>query len=137
MNEVIWKRVKPLVDDTSIEQFEKNYNIVFPKELNELIVNNNGGRPSLNVIKAEDNTELEIKCLLSFNNGDIENIYVVIDYFIENFNKKIIPIASESSGDYFCIDLDSNAIVYWKHENNELNFVAKNIKEFVNKLYTI
>ena len=58
--------------------------------------------------------------LLSFNEDDTENIYNVIEYFKGQFNGNILPIAMEPSGDYFCIDLTKNSIVYWNHENDVL-----------------
>lgn len=137
MNNIIWKRVKPLGQFNSINNFEQEYEITLPDNLKEFIIANNGGRPNLDIIKTSDGNELEIKALLSFNKEDIENIYKVIDYFKGEFNGKIVPIATEPSGNYFCIDLTNNSIVYWEHETNELIFIAKDLVEFLNCLYKL
>lgn len=137
MNNIIWKRVKPLNQTNSLNKFEQDYGITLPDTLKELIITNNGGRPSLDIIKTAEGKEVEIKALLSFNKEDTENIYNVIEYFKKQFNGKILPIATEPSGDYFCIDLTSNSIVYWEHETNGLTFIAKDFVEFLNYLYKL
>lgn len=137
MNNIIWKRVKPLIQPNSVDKFEQDYEITLPDSLKEFIITNNGGRPSLDIIKTEDGREVEIKALLSFNKEDAENIYKVIEYFNKQFNSKIIPIATEPSGDYFCIDITNDSIVYWEHENNKLTFISKDLDEFLNCLYKL
>lgn len=137
MNNINWKRVKPLILPNSLDKFEQDYEITLPESLKEFISTNNGGRPSLDIIKTEDGKEVEIKALLSFNKEDTENIYKVIDYFKKQFNSKIVPVATEPSGDYFCIDITNDSIVYWEHENNVLTFIAKDFVEFLNCLYKL
>lgn len=137
MDNIVWKRVKPLSDSNTFSNFEKEYGILLPDFLKELIVNKNAGRPSLSIIKTADGNELEIKSLLSFNKEDVENIYNVIEYFKKEFEGKIIPIATEPSGDYFCIDLTNDSIFYWCHETNKLTFIAQNIFDFLKGLYKL
>ncbi|WP_288222362.1 SMI1/KNR4 family protein [uncultured Clostridium sp.] len=137
MDGIVWKRVKPLSQSNSLKNFEEDYGIIIPDVLKELIITNNGGRPSLDIIKAADGKEVEVKALLSFNKEDKENIYNVIEYFKKEFDGKILPVATEPSGDYFCIDLTSNSIVYWEHETNVLTFIAKDFVEFLNCLYKL
>ena len=137
MNNIIWKRVKPLIESDSLNKFEKDYGITLPDTLKELIISSNGGRPSFDIIKTSDGKELEIKALLSYNKDDTENIYNVIEYFKKQFTGKVVPIATEPSGDYFCIDLTNNSIVYWEHETNGLTFISKDLVEFLNCLYKL
>lgn len=137
MNNIIWKRVKPLMQLDSINKFEQEYEVTLPDNLKEFIIANNGGRPNLDIIKKLDGNEVEVNALLSFNKEDVENIYKVIDYFKGQFGGKIVPIATEPSGDYFCINLNNNSIVYWEHETNELSFIANNLDEFLNCLYDL
>lgn len=137
MNNIIWKRVKTLSDLNSLNKFEKEYRISLPDSLKDFITINNGGRPSLDIIKTETGKEVEIKALLSFNKEDTENIYNVIEYFKKEFNGTIVPIATESSGDYFCIDITTGSIVYWEQETNAITFISKNFNEFIRSLYTI
>lgn len=131
MNNIEWKRIKALKELDSIEEFEKEKDIRLPDDLKELVLKNNGARPSLRLVELSSHKELEIKALLSFNKDDIENIYNNIDFFKLEFNGKILPFATESSGDYFCIDLGNKSIVYWEHETNEIKYVASNLDEFL------
>lgn len=135
MNNIVWKRVKPLKD--RIEDLEKDYSVMVPSELKEFILLHNGGRPSLDIIKTESGKEVEVKSLLSFNREDPETIYNVIGYFIEQYKGTLLPIASEPSGDYFCLDLNDFKIIYWEHEKNVVSTVAKNLDEFINGLYRL
>ena len=137
MNNIIWKRVKTLSDLNSLNKFEKEYRISLPDSLKDFITINNGGRPSLDIIKTETGKEVEIKALLSFNKDDTENIYNVIEYFKKEFNGTIVPIATEPSGDYFCIDITNGSIVYWEQETDAVTFISKNFNEFIRSLYTI
>lgn len=137
MNNIIWKRVKPLIQSNSLNKLEQDYGIELSNNLKEFIIANNGGRPSLDIIKTEDGREVEIKALLSFNKEDVENIYRVIDYFKEQFSSKILPIATEPSGDYFCVDITDDSIVYWEHETNKLTFIAKDLEGFLECLYKL
>ncbi|MEG0297529.1 MAG: SMI1/KNR4 family protein [Clostridium sp.] len=137
MNSIIWKRVKKLSSINSINKFEQDYGITLPDLLKEFIIINNGGRPSLDITKTEAGREVEIKSLLSFNQEDTENIYNVIEYFKKEFNGTIVPIATEPSGDYFCIDITTGSIVYWDQETNAVTFISKNFNEFINSLYVL
>ena len=137
MNNVIWKRVKKLTSINNINKFEKDYGITLPDLLKKFIISNNGGRPNLDIIKTEEGKEVEIKSLLSFNKEDIENIYNVIDYFKKEFNGELVPIASEPSGDYFCVDISKGSILYWEQETSKVIFISKNLNEFIDKLYKL
>ena len=137
MNNVIWKRVKKLTSINNINNFEKDYGITLPDLLKKFIISNNGGRPNLDIIKTEEGKEVEIKSLLSFNKEDIENIYNVMDYFKKEFNGELVPIASEPSGDYFCVDISKGSILYWEQETSKVIFISKNLNEFIAKLYKL
>ena len=49
---------------------------------------------------------------------------------------KLIPFASDPSGNYICIDVNNNdSVVFWNHEINNTEYIAKNFSAFLNKLY--
>ena len=48
-----WKYVKPLKDNSIIEDLEKTYSIEIPKFLKEVVLQNNGGGPN----KTEGSTQ--------------------------------------------------------------------------------
>ena len=97
-----WYRIKPLYQDASIEKLEQDYGVRLSSKLKECILSNNGGRPSPNVLKLTGGQEYDVKLLQSYNEGDPENIYKVIRFFVEKFDCKAIPFATDSSGNYYC-----------------------------------
>lgn len=135
MSKIEWKRVKPL--QHTIEEFEQEHSLSVPGALRKLIESHNGGRPSQNVTKTALGTEVEVKVLLSFNREDPETIYNVIGYFKQHFNGELLPFASEPSGDYFCVKLNDESIVYWEQETNEISKVADSLSEFLSGLYRL
>lgn len=137
MNNIICKRVKKLNNVNVINKFEQDYEIILPDLLKEFIISNNGGRPNLDITKTKTGIEVEIKSFLSFNTEDTENIYSVIEYFKKEFNDTIVPIATEPSGDYFCINVNDGSIVYWNQETNDLTYLFENFNKFINSLYSI
>lgn len=127
-----WSRVKPLKDPKSIEVIEKKFGCNLSSELKDCILENNGGRPKLDFIKLENGEEYDVKILLSYNEDDIENIYKVSEFFIKNFNGKMIPFASDSAGNYYC-ECDGK-IVLWTQDDEVLS-VCDGFKDFLNSLY--
>lgn len=112
----VWARVKPLQDTEAISKLEKKYNLALPVALKECILENNGARPRPNNIKSKLDERFDVKLLLSYNHEDIENIYNVVEYFIKEFNSDLIPFASDSGGNYFCMRND--AVVLWTQQGD-------------------
>lgn len=110
-----WNRIKPLEQETSVQQVEKDYGVSLSIALKECILKNNGGRPFPNIIKLKNGEEYDVKILLSYNTNDLENIYKVIQYFVDKYDGKVIPFAVDSAGNYYC-EFDSK-IVLWLQED--------------------
>lgn len=127
-----WTRVRPLVDKDAVDIFEANYALSLPEDFKKCIVENNAGRPRPNAILIENGNEFDVKLLLSYNKNDIENIYKVIDYFINNYNGDLIPFASDSAGNYYCF---KNQKVVLFTQENDIFFVCDSFSNFTEKLY--
>lgn len=127
-----WRRVKPLVNQNAVNVFEKKYNLSLPDDFKKCVIENNGGRPEPNSIKTKNGYELDVKLLLSYNVDDTENIYAVIDYFMDNYAGKLIPFASDSAGNYYCFKGDM--VFLWTQEN-EIISVCDSFMDFKNGLY--
>ena len=52
-----WKYVKPLKDNSIIEDLEKTYSIEIPKFLKEVVLQNNGGRPNKPLFNTQNSKE--------------------------------------------------------------------------------
>ena len=131
MNSIVWKRVKSLVNKEAVEELEKKYGFDLPSELKQVIKEYNGGRPVPKTLVTEKGDEYEVKGLLSYNEKDTENIYKVIDYFVEHYDQ-LIPFAQESSGNYYCC-CKSGEIIYWTQEE-EIYQIANSFSEFIGLL---
>lgn len=129
MNE--WKYVKVLKDTLSIEKFESEHGISFPKDLKDILLKYNGGRPPRRYFDVGSEKDKEFKTLLSFNESDIETIYKC--YPLDSADKTLIPFASDPAGNYFV--LKDNAVCLWNHETDKTVFLAPTFTEFLQMLH--
>lgn len=127
-----WIKSRPLNDPISIRQLEKKYAFSLSDDLVSCIISNNGGRPRPNTIELRNGEENDVKLLLSYNDNDTENIYRVIEYFIDNYNGTLIPFAMDSSGNYYCEQ--GKRIVLWT-QNKEILPVCNSFAQFLENLY--
>lgn len=132
MPKITWRRVKPLQQMDAIERFEERYGLSLPEDLKASIKLSNGGRPTPNVFRLHDGSLVDVKVMLSYNEEDVENIFKVIDSFIEEYGGDVIPFASDSGGNYYCIMKEQ--VVMWLHENNEFISVATSFSDFIDGL---
>lgn len=130
-----WRYVKPLKETSLIEDFECAMTYEFPNSFKECILNNNGGRPSTSTFDTNKTKEREMKSLLSFNKEDKENIWSVNEWVKSDLNNIFIAFAIDNFGNLICFDVNNDSIVFWNHENNETELVAKSFDEFLGKLY--
>ena len=133
-----FKYVKPTTK-SKIATVMKKYGISsLPKDLINLIINNNGGQPVKTTFDSEKTKELVFMRLLSYNNEDKENIHIGFDAIQEinpNLSSVLYPIAIEAFGDLICLDLHSKKIVHLNHETGTTEFVANSITDLISKLY--
>lgn len=99
-----WDNVKPLQDTSSFKQVEKLLGVKLPKELQNLIINCNGGEPTPAIFDTKRTMGHVFQALFSYNPNDAMNIFSVIEN--DNFYKKnkIIPIGDSANGDTICIN---------------------------------
>jgi hypothetical protein len=132
MAEIAWKYVKPLSKTSAVEDFEKAKNVSFPLDLKECIKTNNGGRPSLNIFDTDKSTGRVFKTLLSFNESDVENIYIFFP-IIRSQSNDLTPFASDPFGNYLC--LKGNKIVLFLHETEQLEYISDTFSDLLVKLH--
>ena len=129
-----WRRPKTLINPMAVKQLEEKYGFTVSKELSECILLHNGARPKPNTITLENGEENDVKILLSYNENDPENIYRIIEYFIENYKGKLIPFAVDSAWNYYCEQ--EKRIVLWT-QSKEIFPVCSNFSQFLESLYEI
>ena len=131
--EITWKYVKPIKDRNAIEAFESNHRITIPEDLKEIMFRYNGGRPSKKYFDTESGRKHEFKSLLSFNADDAEPIEVCTQ--LDSQYDNMIPFASDPADNLFCLYKD--AIYYWHHETDSVEYLADTFTEFMDKLYSL
>lgn len=128
-----WKYIKPLENKEVIENVESTYSVKLPIKLKEIIKKYNGGKPKNNIFDTVNSKEKVVKCLLSYNKNDRENIYI----FDDLFNKGYIPFAITEFGDVICINNKMETVELYLHERDCFENVSKNIEEFMANLKKI
>lgn len=131
MSDITWKYVKPLKNLNAIDAFEKEHSITFPSDLKEILLKNNGGRPSLKYYDTKTEKDKEFKTLLSFNEEDIETIYK--HYPLDSSDETLTPFASDPAGNYFVIK--DRKICLWNHESDTTVFIANTFSDFLMTLH--
>lgn len=129
-----WSRPRPLNNHMVIKQLEEKYGFSLSTELVNCILLNNGARPRPNTIELKNGEENDVKLLLSYNEGDPENIYNVIEYFAKTYNGTLIPFAVDSAGNYYCEQ--GKRIVLWT-QSKEIFPVCNSFSQFLDALYEL
>ena len=111
MSSIKWVHSSPLNSPEALADFENDYDVVLPSAFKAFITVNNYAAPLPDTVTIKGFGDTDVKRLLSFNRADTETVYQVIDYFIK---KSIVPFASDSYGNYFC--LSGETVVFWEHE---------------------
>lgn len=126
-----WKYISKLTDEKVFENIEEKYNLQIPEEIIKLIKTANGGSPDKERILI-GKTERVFGGLLSFNEGDPDNVYTALDS-IEY--KNFLPFAVDPFGNYFCYHVKKHEVYFWAHEENRMKGSGYNLKEFLENLY--
>lgn len=130
-DEIKWDFVIALNNEDSIDKIKSKLNIEIPEDLINLIKNYNGGYPNKSSFNIKDYGTTDFKCLLSYNEEDDENIYDIIDYFIDKYNGGVLPFACDSGDGYYCIS--DKGIIYVN--DNKSYFISENINKLLLSLY--
>lgn len=125
-----WKYVK-IISESKLSEVEAKLDIKLSQKLREIILNYNNGRPEKNCFNTKTEQGMTIKKIISYNEEDKDNVYM----FMDLIDKGYIPFAVTEFGDVICESKEETIYLY-KHESDEVEYVAENVKEFINeKLY--
>jgi len=113
----------------TLEKYEREIGVKFPKDYFEFLLNHNGAHPPSNTFVAGKNIS-----------GGVAQ-FIPIDKIIgfrdktEGFSKEMLPIACDDGGNYVYLDPANGNIYYWDHEiqNNDYK-LANNFAEFLSLL---
>lgn len=127
----ITDNVKHYTDMTVLDEAEKKFSVIIRKEIREFLKVNSGGYV-LNQYPVFNNESYEIRVILSVDKND-ESCYIKepLDYFLGKTNGKIVPIAKNSGGNYYCINNETGKVYYWSPDEDLYYGIAETLEEFV------
>ena len=129
-----WIRTKQLNNPLAIKELTSKYRITLSIDLENCIRFNNGAKPRPNTIMLKNGEENDVKALLSYNEGDPENIFKVIEFFMKKYQGTLVPFARDSAGNYYCEQ--GKRIVLWT-QNNDIIPVCNSFSQFLDSLYEL
>jgi len=128
-----WKYKIDLVDRSVFDDIGKKRGITIPKELKTLISEGNAATPDKYNFMV-GSTERIFGAVLSFNKDDqdVDTVYTALEVIDET---NLLPFGIDSFGNYICLDLRVNEVVFWNHEVDAVDSTGKNLKDFLESLY--
>ncbi|MDR6226171.1 SMI1/KNR4 family protein [Desmospora profundinema] len=137
------KHSKPNLTEDEIKEVEAALGISFPKEYKKIVQKYNGALIEPNVIDFNDEEEV-FEMLIDLLPNQEFNIVSTVKAFQkrERLPEKVIPIATDPGGNYFCYDFRISEshppIVFYDHEfewdDDNLTYVRPNLTELLNDL---
>lgn len=137
--------VAPSVGNTELNELETRFGFIFPDDLRQHYLRFNGGRPVPNLFRKCDeyfpvNEFLPIKH--GMRGTRFEDTYVDLVQDNDLFPNNVIPIASDSGGDYFCCSLKPGEIGtiyfyqsdYYDDPSKAVVYLADSLEIFLNSL---
>lgn len=130
---IVWKYKIALDDEKCFDKYEKEYDVVFPLELRNFILENNAASPNRDCIMIGDK-ERVVDTILSFNEYEEEattfsDVYKIME------NKKAIPFAADPFGNYYCYLTDIGRICFYDHEESVYYPTEYTLARFIEALY--
>lgn len=129
-DETVCRDIDP-IDITQISSVENEFKIKIPNNVKKFFLKNNGGKPYIDVINT-NGRDWDIRCFLSFNpNNRYYSIQKCLPFFLEESKGKMIPIAVDNGGNYYCIDSAGKVYNWFHEEENSYTLITKSFDEFV------
>lgn len=121
------KRIKsPFV----ITKYERLYKFRLGEDVKNFFTKNNGGIPKRQIFKFKGKP-YEVRCFLSFNDGEYNSIKLPLASFQKETNGKMFPLAKDSGDNYYCLDLETGEVSYWSHDDDTYYPIANSFINFI------
>ena len=135
----------PVISNAELDELENRLGFKFPEDLRRHYLRSNGGRPVPNLFLKDDeyftvNEFLPIK--YGAPGTRFEDTYRDLVQGTELFPKNLLPIASDSAGDYFCYSLEQRkfgAICFYQSDYYDdplraVVYLAISLETFISSL---
>ena len=130
---ITWNYKIDLVDEGVFAEIESERGIAIPDELKDVVIAGNAATPEKYNFMI-GSTEKVLGAILSFNKDeqDTDTVYTALEV-IED--KNLFPFAIDSFGNYICMDLEKEEVVFWDHESSNVYSTEKDLESFMDSLY--
>lgn len=133
-----------------IEAAEERLQLSFPEEYKVFLLKHNGGSPTPNRFKYNDQEGRDSSSLINYfhaiYDGRIDNLELKYQFLVSEGRllKKMIPIANDPFGNLICLSAegdDRGKVYFWDHElepeiagYENMGLIADSFSEFLGKL---
>lgn len=128
-----WKYKIEVRDTDIFAEIEKERQISFPKDLKELIITANAATPTKYNFMV-NNSEKAFGAILSFNKNetDTDSVFTALNTISD---RNLLPFGIDPFGNYICYSLNTNFIVFWDHETDDVITLNDSLSSFLESLY--
>lgn len=130
---ITWKYKIDLADENVFGRIEKSRGVKIPDTLKKLIIEANAATPDKYRFMLGPEEKV-FGAVLSFNEGepDTDSVFTALK-MIED--KRVFPFAIDPFGNYICVNLEKETILFWNHETGSYFSTEKELSEFLMQLY--
>ena len=130
---IVWKYKIDLSDGSVFSEIEKERGVKIPDNLKKLVIEANAATPDKYKFMV-GSEERVLGAVLSFNKNeeDTDTVYNALEV-IDDAN--LFPFAIDPFGNYICMNLSNNEIVFWNHETGKVASTEKDLESFIGDMY--
>lgn len=128
-----WKYKIPLKDAGAFAEIEQERNGKIHEALRDFVQEHNAATPSM-IRFPVGNVERIFGAVLSFNKDDrdADTVYSALQAVPD---KDLLPFGIDPFGNYICCHLKNHEILFWNHETQKSEAVARTLEDFLELLY--
>lgn len=124
------------IDYSIWKNLEEKYDIKIIQPIKEFIELNSGGDPLKSIINTQNGPHEVRKILSLTRTSKYYSIAKYADQFLNETHGKIIPVAVDSGGNYFCVNNETGKVYFWFEEDGLYYQVADDLNEFADAMKT-
>ena len=130
---IVWKYKIDLANESVFDEIQNERGIIIPDDLKKLIIEENAATPDKYNFMV-GSTERVFGAVLSFNKNeeDTDTVFIALEVVDD---KNLFPFAIDSFGNYICLDLTTEDVIFWDHETGEVSSTQKSLENLLESLY--
>jgi len=133
-----WILPKTQITEKEFTSVEKKLGVIFPIDFKDIVLKHNGASPQYMAYDTKNTKGRVAEYLLSFSSNDQDNIIATYNRIKGRLKNDLIPVMKDPFGNFICFNFskkDNYELVFWNHENNNIEYISQTFSEFLEKLY--